>query len=1076
MREQSADYPYTNVLSLFDNWVARTPDKLALESNSLSISYRSLYDATLSLSSFLDTCSENRSELCFVLVSSPIAYVESLLGIFRSGKVYVPISANYPDARIIYLLNRYRPGWLILDAGTVSRYTSIRSRLTILPRVSSYDLSPFGGQALDWEEYKRALTPNRSATSPSIDLRPNDPCYLYFTSGSTGAPKGVLGVYRGLNHFIDWELRYLEVEEGIRVGQFTGVGFDAFLRDVFVALCSGGTLCIPPREGGVVQTSLVPSWLQGQKINLIHCVPTFFRELISESEGERVPLSDLRYVLLSGERLYGEDIANWCDRFYQSAQLVNLYGATETTMVKFAYKIDQEKDVKGSIPIGVPISGAKAIIFNSNLEIVDDGVVGELYIKTAYSSLGYYGDQEMTDSCFVGHPMLKEGDRMYKTGDLAVRRSDGVYEFRGRKDDQIKLRGIRIELGEIENHLRSHPSVEDVHVLYEEPKSLLCAFVKSRSGISAEEASVFCKAHLPTYMLPGIYLVKEAFPVNSNGKTDVARLREMFLGHLRELGEVHTAPRNETEERLVGIWRSLLGAERVGVHDNFFELGGHSLTAIRVISSIKKDFQVSLSIPDFFAHQTVCELAKKIEGMDKMPEDGHHLPKDQDRPNKIPLSFAQESIWFIDQLKGTVDHHISAVFKLKGIVDKTALNHALNALVERNEILATTYYESNNKVFQKKILGKKPNITFQRTHGFPTDTDLKDIINIPFDLKKDHMIRVHLIEWGEQQYVLIFTVHHIASDALSTPILINEFIQLYEHRFLGKGLTLPPKTHQYSDYAIWQRNSFKEQKLKECHEYWNIKLNKLNTLNLPKVKIDEKEELIPIQYEINTKQHNKITKLCKQENVSLFMFMLGIYSLALHRFTGDKDICIGSPISNRIREEDSVVVGNFLNTIALRCDLTKNISFLSLLSQIKDTTLEAYTYSYIPFETIVSGLQIPRRENENPIFKVVLNTINFMEDYDLCVEGLSVQQLHLDKSIHKQDITLYVREQKNHINITFLHDNRRIKGAFVSSLAKHFKEVIKSVLDKPDRMTQELGNISKSEMEEKKEQLAKFFN
>ena len=468
---------HINIIDLFQQVASENPDKSAIIENSQNHSYKQIDESTDKLAAYLQHYGKDRSDLCFVFVSSSTAVAKSLIGTFKAGKLFVPISTDYPNQKIVNLIKAYAPNWFILDNTTAGRFKKLSNDIDHDYKCCSYDLSPEVDACFDCANFISSNSEIPDSYT-KIPLGEDDPCYIYFTSGSTGKPKPILGAYRGINHFINWEINYLELEHSTNVSQFTAPGFDAFLRDLFVPLCSAGTLYVPPKKDGILAIENIGDWLQDNKINLIHCVPSLLREMINGTEF-KTELGDLKFVLLSGEALLAKDIKDFNNSFKHEANFINLYGSSETTMVKFAYKVNTEKDTAGVIPIGKPIKGAKAIVLDESLMPVNDGIVGEIYIMTQYRSLGYYKDRELTDQVFVKHLMSKSSEnKLYRTGDLGVIRNDGVFEFKGRCDDQIKFRGERVQLGEIESCLRSNPAVQDALVMYDQEHTALGAWVR----------------------------------------------------------------------------------------------------------------------------------------------------------------------------------------------------------------------------------------------------------------------------------------------------------------------------------------------------------------------------------------------------------------------------------------------------------------------------------------------------------------------------------------------------------------------------------------------------------------------
>ncbi|MFK8103146.1 MAG: amino acid adenylation domain-containing protein [Saprospiraceae bacterium] len=613
---------FKNIIDLFEAQAAAFPDHLAIAGGEEKCTYADLKTATDELAKNLTYFGSTREELCFVFVKSAMATAKSMISILKAGKIFVPINPEFPNALIQKLILDYQPSWIILAPENLQRLERISEDLKAQSfSACYYDLSPLEDNTalakFDFISTSKKL-PVDTVAQPT--LKADDPCYIYFTSGSTGTPKAILGAFKGINHFIDWEINYLDLPKQVKVSQFAAPSFDAFLRDLFVPLCTGGTCCIPPQKEGVLSLDEVIDWIDREGIQLIHCVPTVLRELISLNQRPQLQPKALQYVLLSGESLYGEDVQNWKASFGDQAQLINLYGASETTMIKFAYAIDYLRDTAHSIPIGQPISGCKAIILDDNMMPCKQGNVGEIYVRTAYRALGYYQNPALTAKVFVKHPKIKDpNDLLYKTGDLGMIRKDGNFEFRGRKDFQVKIRGVRVELGSIEALLLQHEIVEDAVVFYDQETKVLAACLRIGEDVEVEASDV--KAYLlqytPHYMVPAHYIFLDAFPKNANGKTNRKALEQELKQLIKMKSVPFLAPRNKTERSLATIWKELLNVERVSVYDNFFELGGYSLLATRVVSAIKRDLEVDISLRELFENPTIEQLAEFVEQKEK---------------------------------------------------------------------------------------------------------------------------------------------------------------------------------------------------------------------------------------------------------------------------------------------------------------------------------------------------------------------------------------------------------------------------------------------------------------------------
>jgi amino acid adenylation domain-containing protein len=540
-----------------------------------------------------------------VLLDDVVGIIVSVLGILKAGCAFVPLDPKYPEKRLALMLGEVAPEWFVSEPGLDG----------LLERIAPGDAKRtvyVSGGELDG----RGVSGERSAANdcdrPAIELDPDDMCYIFFTSGSTGKPKGIAGRLKGLSHFINWEINTFKIDEHFRVSQFTNPSFDAFLRDIFVPLCAGGTVVVPDRETLLDARRLV-DWIDRSRVNLVHCVPSLFK-LIASQELKPEYFSELKYILMAGERLHPADIRTWVETFADRVQLVNLYGASETTMIKFFHFITRSDLDRRFIPIGKPMEGARALVVGPDGKACPPGSVGEIYVRTPYRSLGYYNQPELTRAVFVPNPFNNDpNDIIYKTGDIGRLLEDGNFEFLGRKDHQVKVRGIRVELGEIESLLKEHDSVRDAVVVEAKDaqgEPYLCAYVAADADIDTMVLRDHLISYLPANIVPTTYVTMTEFPLTLNGKVDRRALPAPEKA--RPKRAVFVAPRNQTEHALAAIWSELLGVEAIGVDDNFFELGGHSLLATQLMSRIRHSFEVDLPLGALFDNPSVAQLALAI--------------------------------------------------------------------------------------------------------------------------------------------------------------------------------------------------------------------------------------------------------------------------------------------------------------------------------------------------------------------------------------------------------------------------------------------------------------------------------
>ncbi|MEM8718413.1 MAG: amino acid adenylation domain-containing protein [Cyanobacteria bacterium P01_G01_bin.39] len=630
------------ILNILNQTCYSFKEQTAIEWNNQQISYSQLNDRTNRLANCLIGNQIAKGSKIAVILDDRSEMIISLIAIWKAGCVFVPLDASFPEERLCQIVDDVSPDCFI----TQSKFSSLIAQIyrdhqqnsKIINIEETWQSNQFEANLIP---ISKSLS-KFSSEKPSVSVDLEQSSYIYYTSGSTGKPKGIVGNLKGVSHFIKWEIETFNITAGWRFSQFTSPTFDAFLRDIFVPLCSGGTICISPELTARMETKLLIDWIDSNQINLIHCVPSLFATFTNrELDGEK--LNSLNYILMSGETLPVSDVENFWKVYSNRIKLVNLYGATETTMVKFYHQVKESDLERGFIPIGKPIKGARAVILDRYGNLCPRGVFGELYIRTPYKTLGYYNQPELTKEVFVSNPFSDDPhDLIYKTGDVARLLNDGNFQLRGRKDDLVKIRGIRVELGDIENQLRQHNLVQGAVVLIREDKpgqKRLVAYVVANpeSNLTVAQLRHFLKQRLPDYMMPAAFVILDTLPLLPNGK--VNRLALPAPDNTRqEPSSTYVVPQDQLESHLTEIWSEVLGIQPIGVKDNFFDLGGNSLQAVSLFAQIEKQFGKNLPLATLFQSGTVAEIAQIIRS-EKWLSPWESLVPIQPNGSKPPLFY-----------------------------------------------------------------------------------------------------------------------------------------------------------------------------------------------------------------------------------------------------------------------------------------------------------------------------------------------------------------------------------------------------------------------------------------------------
>src|SRR5579859_44642 len=876
--------------------------RTAIEKGEKNISYTEVLQFADKITQFLLDKEAGREAVIGILVEDRADLICTIIGIVNARCVFVPLDGTLPHNRFVSMVTDLNLECVISSGASFQRFAA---GFPSLPHFLLEDI-------VDTDEDVSA-----ALQYPACDK--NDALYVYFTSGSTGKPKGIVGKNCSLLQFIQWEIGAFNLTDAIRVSQLISPYFDAFLRDIFVPLLVGGTICLPPEADDFYSPDKIIPWIDHSRINLIHCVPSVFR--IINSEGLAVTnFPALRYVLLSGEKIIPSELAGWYAIFGDRIQLVNLYGPTETTMVRSFYLIRPSDVRQTRIPVGLPIAGTEILIAGKDMRPCDPLVSGEVYIITEYATKGYLNEPGLTQEKFVKQDAATGGERIaFKTGDIARRLANGQIDLIGREDRQIKLRGIRIEPGEIEAILIESGFLKNAVVVHhsENGSESLIAFVIRKEGLpdgmDVESAvQSYTGTRLPKYMIPAYIREMKAFPLLSNGKINYKEL-------LTELEvKVILAAANETESRLLGIWLQIVGNKPISTEDNFHRVGGNSLAIMKLIGLIHKEFNIRVSLQDIFSNMTIKKQAELIQRSDK-----DAIWKIRETPQKpvYNLSSGQQAILSKYQPKGDADH-MTMAWQVTGRPDRDRIAFVVGRLIERHESLRTAFELHDGACFQK--IYDEVSIPIEEIACGVRETDrvVSDFIR-PFDLGKPPLFRCGVVVTGGDSTTVIFDVHRSVCDAISLRNLYSDFNRLY----MNAGVK--PLPVQYKDYAEWEHHFRTTAGFLAQREFWLKKFEK----DVPSLHLagDRREE-IPngremISFSIDSDVINRLTASLKKEELAVCATILTVFFLCLSGWARQQDIVIGVKVSGRMQEELAGLVGLFDKILPLRCLIDKNAPF-----------------------------------------------------------------------------------------------------------------------------------------------------
>jgi len=1045
-----------------DRMVRRTaeacPTHVAIEGAERNLSFAELAARSADLARRLLDSGLRTGDRVALVAEDPLEVIPAVLAVLQAGGVYVPLDPELPEPRLGALLAEVAPHRYLVEP----RWSGLLAGLAGGIAADSPDVFLLDGSA-----------PAAVQCPIEIDRPPDAPCYIVFTSGSTGRPKGIVGRLKGIDHFIRWEIALLGAAEGIRVSQLTTPGFDAFLRDVFVPLCAGGTVCVPPDRASRLDPARLVSWLHEREIQLLHCVPSLFRSLLAERlRPELFPA--LRWVLLAGEPLLPADVRRWMEVFGERVELVNLYGPSETTMTKLFYRVRPADREAAVIPIGRPMDGTRAVVIDESGGVCPPGVAGEILIRTPFRSLGYHGRPDLTREVFVPNPLSGDPeDVVYRTGDLGRVRDDGELEFLGRRDDQVKIRGIRVEPAEIEGALREHPQVRDAVVVAFEGDDgpSLCAYAAASGDVAPEDLRAFLQESLPDALVPAAFVFLDRLPRTLTGKVDRAALPPPPAREPRP----YAAPRTPAEELLASLWQELLRCGPVGVYDNFFALSGHSLLALRLLSRIRDLFHVEVALGDFLSRQDLGSLAARVDELQRagsslavpplvpMPRDG-----------EIPLSFGQQRLWFLDRLDpGRSAYNIAVVLGLSGAVEVRALAAAFTRITGRHEVLRTTFGQSQGSPVQRIEPPRPFVLPLADLSGLPASRVGRAAEQLaaaetraPFDLSRGPLLRALLLRRGAEEHDLVLTAHHTVIDDWSLGVLVRDLSAFYRELVTGEPAELSALPVQYADFAIWQRGWLHGRAVEEQLAYWRERLRRAPVLELP---ADRPRPPVlasrgaRVGAILPPALAQAVAALSRGEGVTLFMTLLAAFAALLCRYSGQDDLVVGTPVANRNRTEIESLVGFFVNTLALRTDLSSDPALRQLALRIRRTALDAYSHQDLPFERLVEDLQ-PRRDlSRHPLFQVML-VLQYEMSSRLDLPGLVAQPRSGEVPRANFDLTLGFLGGGSSLPVVLDYNRDLFEPATAERLLGHFSVLLAAAAASPDTPVSRLPVLSSAEL------------
>jgi len=1100
------------VHELFAEQAEKTPSAVAVEYEGEELTYQELNYRSNQMGRHLQSLGVGPEVRVGICLNRSTEMIVALLGVLKAGGAFVPLDPTYPRTRLASMLEDAQLKVLVADE-ELARELPVHDACVVHFDVNRKAIAPESGEP---------LTSGVSAENLA---------YVVYTSGSTGKPKGIEIPHRVLNNLIYWQ--GVSLPRPARTLQFASLSFDISIQEMFSTWCSGEAVVLVTEELRRDAKAML-HFLSTEQIERVF-LPFIHLQHLAEAfaEGGPAPAS-LREIITAGEQLKcTPQIRQFCERLQCS--LHNQYGTSETHVVAAMELSGAPSEWSSLPPIGRPIFNTQIYLLDAYLNPVPVGAVGEIYIGGAGIGRCYLQRPEFTAERFVPDPFspfsAAGGGKLYRTGDLGRYLRDGRIEYVVRVDHQVKVRGYRVELGEVEAALREQEGVTDAVVVKRDDRAgqgQLVAYVIWRDGGASQDGGearlrTQLRLRLPDYMVPSRFVWLERLPVTPNGKVDSQALPEP---EERLSGGESAAPRDVEEELLCGIFSDVLSVRTVGRDEDFFEMGGHSLLATRLVSQVRRVFEIELPVRTLFENPTVARLAGRVKeawlaqggapigvapslvghtSSNETPlsfEEQRKWFRDQLEPGssaynravgmgrsartrvaqspvrgaegtETPLSFAQQRMWFMDQLEpGSSAYNLAFGVRLSGLLEKEVLRRALAGVVRRHEVLRSSFPSPAGVAVQRVVSGYELAVEEVDLRNLGEDERERAVEHFadaeattPFDLSTGPVLRVKLLLLGEAEHVLLVTMHHIVSDGWSMGLLVREFKQLYEGYVRGEEIELPQLAIQYGDYALWQREWLQGEVLEQQVTYWRKQLAGVAVLQLPTDRTRSAmsgQQGETVNFRMPAELTQQLRDLSQKQGVTLFMTLLAGFQVLLSKYSNQRDIAVGTVIANRNREEVEGLIGFFANALVLRTHLDGNPSFIEVLKQVRRTSLDAYQHQDLPFEKLVEELQPERNLSRSPLFQAMFLMQN-MPGTNLELPELKLEGIKVATSETPFDLVLSVEDGGTQLECLLKYRAELWKRERIEQLSQHLERLLAAVAAEPERRLGQLEILNEWE-------------
>ncbi|MCY9549596.1 non-ribosomal peptide synthetase [Lysinibacillus xylanilyticus] len=1019
------------LIQLFEEQVEKFSAKNAVVSNMDAITYCDLNQKSQQLATYLVNLGVQHGEPVALIATRSIETIIGILGIIKAGAVYVPLNTNTGLERIKYILEDCGVNVLLTTGDSKENFDR---KIINLKEDLTYQCEP------------KELGRNQSS---------EDSLYIMYTSGTTGQPKGTVISHMNVCRLL-MNTNFISLSDDENILQTGSIAFDAFTFELWGALLYGGTLHFVDEEE-LLEASSFERALVNRKITSLFLTPPLFSQLVSQNEQL---FSNIRNLVVGGDILPYKAV-NTVRKYNPTINVINGYGPTENTTFSTSYLV--EREFSGRIPIGKPLHNSTAYIVDLYGNLQPIGIPGEIYVGGLGVAAGYVNREELTNEKFIDSP-FKFGERLYKTGDVGVWLPDGNIDYLGRKDNQVKVRGYRIEIQEVENVLLSSPLIKEAVIvtkLDNQQQKFLCAYVIGEKKNIEKETRDYLKLNLPEYMIPSVIIELDEFPLSLNGKIDKRKLPDP--DHQNIVTKNLEEPDNYWEEKVASVWKKILNVNEFGTNTSFFDLGGNSLVLATLATHLRKEFNTKISMKDLFRLTTVREQANFIRDKEKISVVARELLPLPSQ-SYYQLSSAQKRIYMLDRIasdKGS--YNIPVPMEIFGELSESRVEEAFRRVIERHEILRTTYEMVDGKpvqVVHASVDNFRLNVLEINQEDL-NNTMLKSFT--PFDLSKAPLLNVHLLRLSEVHHVLLLNIHHIILDGISLSVIMKEFLEIY------KGGTLATLEVHYKEFADWQQKSLSSDTIKKQENYWlNTFKDSVPILELPADYQRPKEKNYKgslYHFRLGGELKDRINAYAKELRVTLNMVLHGFFSIFISKYSMEKDVVIGIPVSARTIPQVQEMLGMFVNTLAIRTKPESNKSLPNYFNEVKETLVEALDHQDYPFEELVNKLNLSRDTSRNPLFNVMFSMQNMgIHSYES--DSLRLKTIEFPYQFSKFDLTLFAHESEENIAFSFEYSTQLFKEDTIKRMADHFIALIENVLNCKDANIGEVSLIKEGEIKE----------